>query len=274
MTGHLSPMILTALADGELQAQELIAVQEHLAECAACTSDALANALLKSATTRAGQRYLMPPELAGRISREIAVAEATTRDFPLTDMPSPRPAARAVRKVGLATAASLLALSALAGTWFLSQRDSRTKLAQVSADNALVSEAFDQHLTALAATAAPQVLSSDNHTVKPWFQGKVPFAFNLPEPLPDGMKLDGANLTYLRNQPAAQLLFSIGKHRVSVFVTKRAGSGGYLPTEHAGFHVMSFASGDLEGIAVSDVNPSRLAELVRALEGAQNRSGH
>ena len=57
MTSHLSPETLSALADGELQTQELAAAQEHLAGCATCTSNALAQTLLKSATARAGQRY-------------------------------------------------------------------------------------------------------------------------------------------------------------------------------------------------------------------------
>lgn len=269
MTGHLSAEIVGALQDGELQHQELIAVQEHLAECAACTREALAQALLKSATNRAGQRYTMPPGLAGKISRQIAIAQA----LPLADIKSPRPAVSVGRKIVWATAASLLVVSALSATWFLARRDANANIAQASVDTALVSEAFDQHVAALAATSAPQVLSSDNHTVKPWFQGKLPFAFNLPERFPEGMTLDGADLTYLHNQPTAQLLFSIGKHRVSVFVTKAAGDGGHLPTEHSGFHVASFESGDLEAIAISDVNPGKLAELVRSLEEAQNRSG-
>ncbi len=49
---------------------------------------------------------------------------------------------------------------------------------------ALVTEATDQHIASLAAAAPPQVISSDRHTVKPWFQGKLPFSFNLPENLP------------------------------------------------------------------------------------------
>ena len=273
MTAHLSPAILTALADGELQSQELVAVQEHLAGCAACTGNALANALLKSATMRAGQRYLPPPDLAERISSQLAKAAKDPSAVPLANVPSAHRDTRVIRSLGWATAASLLLLSLLPATWFLSQNDTRIKMAQASADNALVSEAFDQHVAALAATAAPQVLSSDNHTVKPWFQGKLPFAFNLPETLPDGMELDGANLIYLRNQPAAQLLFSIGRHRVSLFVMKRGASAEHFPAEHAGFYVMSFATGDVEGIAVSDVNPNRLAELIRAVEAAQNRGG-
>jgi anti-sigma factor RsiW len=117
----------------------------------------------------------------------------------------------------------------------------------------------------------PQVVSTDRHTVKPWFQGKLPFTFNLPEGLPGGATLEGANLTYLHNQPVAQLLYSVGKHRVSVFLCEKTGTANAdeAPAEHAGFHVMSFSTGELEGIAVSDVDPARLAELVSAIRQAQ-----
>jgi anti-sigma factor RsiW len=272
MSGHLPPETLGALADGELQAQELAAAQEHLAGCAACTSNALAQTLLKSATARAGQRYAPPPELRGRLSRQIS------QEAGKAQAPARTGAGRVVRgyaALGWATAALLLVAVTLSGSWFLMERNAGQNLALASANDALVSEAFDQHVATLASAGPPQVASSNNHTVKPWFQGKLPFAFNLPESFPAGMVLDGANLTYLHNQPAAQLLFSIGRHRVSVFVMKKAANAelGNLPPEHSGFHVMSFASGELEGIAISDVNPTRLTELVRSLEQAQNPSG-
>jgi anti-sigma factor RsiW len=115
------------------------------------------------------------------------------------------------------------------------------------------------------------VLSSDRHTVKPWFQGKLPFSFNLPEGLPSDTTLDGANLTYLHNRPVAQLLYSIGRHRVPVFVQQS--TGGAIPTglsaEHAGFHVASFSTDDLDVVAVSDVDPARLSNLLTAIEHAK-----
>jgi anti-sigma factor RsiW len=83
--------------------------------------------------------------------------------------------------------------------------------------------------------------------------------------------LDGANLTYLRSEPTAQLLYSIGKHRVSVFVQERTGasaSNGPM-AEHSGFHVTGFSAGDLEVVAVSDVDPARLADLVDRIEEVQ-----
>jgi anti-sigma factor RsiW len=136
---------------------------------------------------------------------------------------------------------------------------------------ALVTEVFDQHVATLAGNMAPQVVSTDRHTVKPWFQGKIPFSFNLPQALPSDTTLDGANLTYLRDQPVAQLLYSIGKHRVSVFLRQRSSQTEVNEslTERSGFHVMGFSTNDLEAVAVSDVDPVRLAELVGAIKHAQ-----
>jgi anti-sigma factor RsiW len=106
--------------------------------------------------------------------------------------------------------------------------------------------------------------------VKPWFQGKLPFSFNLPEDLPRDTKLEGANLSYLHNQPVAQLLYSIGKHRVSVFLEQRRGGTTHeLTTVRSGFQVMGFETKDLDVAAVSDVDAARLGELVSVIRRAQ-----
>jgi anti-sigma factor RsiW len=158
----------------------------------------------------------------------------------------------------------------LFGTALIVQRNLRKAEVASVEHTALVSEVFDQHVATLAGSLPPQVVSTDRHTVKPWFQGKIPFSFNLPENLPKDTTLDGANLAYMRNQPVAQLLYSIGKHRVSVFVSERPSSGaGDSLVDHSGFHVMDFSAGDLEMVAISDVDPARLAELAGAIRRAQ-----
>jgi anti-sigma factor RsiW len=145
------------------------------------------------------------------------------------------------------------------------------KTSQSSEVAGLVTEVCDQHIAALAANGPPEVVSSDRHTVKPWFQGKLPFSFNLPDNLPADTTLDGANLTYLHSKPTAQLLYSIGKHRVSVFVQQRgaASASGGIEANHAGFHVASFHTEDLEAVAVSDVDPARLTDLLDRIARAQ-----
>jgi anti-sigma factor RsiW len=263
MTDHLSPSMLNGLADGELSADQLAVANEHLAGCPACTSNALYQSLLKSATAKAGQRYTPPPQLQERLTRLAssgleAPGSGTGHRYP-----------QQWRFAwGWVAAAVLLLVSA---STMMVQRTARKAEISSAEHAALVTEVFDQHVATLAGSLPPEVVSTDRHTVKPWFQGKLPFSFNLPEGLPRDTALDGANLTYLHNQPVAQLLYSIGKHRVSVFLLEKPGAtrADQLPAEHAGFHVMDFSTDELEGVAVSDVDPARLAELVSAIRQAQ-----
>jgi anti-sigma factor RsiW len=165
------------------------------------------------------------------------------------------------------------ALISIAGSFVLERGVLRNQLASAT-NAALATEVCDEHIAMLAGGGIPQVVSTDRHTVKPWFQGKIPFSFNLPASLPSDIVLDGANLAYLHNRPAAQLLYSIGHHHVSVFLQEKDGESGTISAEHAGFHVAEVSSGGLEAVAVSDVDSARLWELVRAVGAAQTASHH
>lgn len=256
MNVHLTSAMLSALADGELSMPELAQANEHLAGCSVCTADALSLSLLKSATSKAGHRYAPPADLLERVLRPTEKRA---------------PAARSTRWFGVAGWAAAAVLLVVLGTTMLVQRSGRRADVASVQDGALVTEVFDQHVAALAGSLPPQVLSTDRHTVKPWFQGKIPFSFNLPDGLAKDTTLEGANLTYLDDQPVAQLLYSIGRHRVSVFLREKPGAAAVrsFEAEHAGFHVMVFSSGELEMAAVSDVDPARLAELVNLIRRAQ-----
>ena len=267
MSDHLSSAILTGLADGELSPDQLLIAKEHLDTCPACTSTALAEALMKSAVARSGQRYTAPPELQARLKR-------------LTSQRSPRSSKSNVATgdvhgargwswselSGWAVAAVVLVIAC---GIMLTQWNSR-RMNLVAQRAALVAEVSDLHISTLAANQPPEVLSSDRHTVKPWFQGKIPFSFNLPDNLPGDVTLDGANLAYLGNQPVAQLLYSIGRHRVSVFVREKTGGPEIDHSlEHSGFQVVGFNTRDLDVVAVSDVDPTRLSALVHMIEQVQ-----
>jgi anti-sigma factor RsiW len=253
MTDHISQSNLNALVDGELSADQVSLINDHLAACPACTSAALVQTLLKTNIARAGQRYPMPAGLEERLRNTAGRT---------------RPPARSAI-AGWATAAAIL-LVIFSGLILLQQGRRRTELAALEYQ-AQVSEVSDLHIATLAAGLGPQVVSSDRHTVKPWFQGKLPFSFNLPDNLPGDTKLDGANLTYLHNQPVAQLLYTIGRHHVSVFLTeKRTGeSMAERQSEHSGFKVTSVGVGDLDIVAVSDVDQVRLVELVGIIKNVQ-----
>jgi anti-sigma factor RsiW len=268
MTAHLSSATLNALVDQELTADQAAAAKEHLDRCPACTSGALSQALLKTAVARSGQRYVAGTHLRERL-RRLASGQTPA---PAPDMRSKGPSSRTAKRVAVsvwAIAAMLLVI--VASSILLQRHTQRSEIASLQTA-ALVNEVSDLHIAALAANQPPQVISSDRHTVKPWFQGKLPFSFNLPENLPDDTKLDGANLAYLHNRPVAQLLYSIGRHRVSVLVRQKQDAAP-MPsqTERSGFHVTGFATDDLEVIAISDVDPVRLSALVRTIEQAQTK---
>jgi len=258
MTDHLPVSILNALADGELSADQLAAANEHLSQCPSCTSDALYQSLLKSATAKAGQRYAPTPNLHARLALRIR-GELSLQNSRHGD--NACPVVRNSSFYGWAAAVALLLISV--GITLVQYNWSRSATASAHYA-ALATEVCDQHIATLAANSPPEVISSDRHTVKPWFQGKLPFSFNLPENLPSGTTLDGANLTYIHGRPTAQLLYSVGKHRASVYLQQRSEdkiANGISP-DHSGFYVVSFRTRDIDGIAVSDVDPARLSDLV------------
>ncbi len=260
MSEHLSPSVLNALADGELSADQLTLAKEHLDSCQQCTSGALNEALLKNAVARAGQRYAPSSDLQERVARFLAQP----------DQPQPDGSGALAAKwsklslfSGWAVAACLLIVFVI---WTFTQLHGRQP-----EQAALAAEACDLHVAAMAGSALPQVVSSDRHTVKPWFQGKLPFSFNLPENLPGDTKLEGADLVYVQGRPAAQLLYSIGRHQVSIFIQNNPGTEAFhkLPAERAGFHIAGLRSKDLSVITVSDVDPARLSDLAARFQQAQ-----
>jgi anti-sigma factor RsiW len=250
--GHLQPEELDTFVDGELSSSEFARIRQHLDGCHSCTLRVLSAMQLKAATARAGERFTPPPEALARLTAQLRPQE-------------PKRTARiyAFRTFAWTALAAALVLAVSLIGW-----------RQVHQSDALSAELLDQHLATLSSGASPQVISTDRHTVKPWFQGKLPFSFNLPEPsaLPADTVLKGADLTYLDDQSAALLLFTIHKHEVSVFLTQRAGSPipTTLPRARSGFTIHSASTRDLRMVAVSDVNPADLDALVDALVRAQS----
>lgn len=242
----------------------MASTHEHLAGCLSCNSSALHQILFKSVTTKAALRYLPSPAFRKRLVRQMA------QDLwlPRTSRSYRRHPASGFAFFGWTTAFALLLVCAVI---FFAQHNARRSAFVSSEYFALVTEVCDQHIATLATNAPPQVISSDRHTVKPWFQGKLPFSFNLPENLPSDTVLDGANLTYIHNQPTAQLVYSIGKHRVSVYLEEKTNDhlANGSSIEHSGFHVVGFNTDEIEGVVVSDLDPSRLSDLSSRIAKAQ-----
>ena len=87
----------------------------------------------------------------------------------------------------------------------------------------LMSELVDQHVATLASPNPVDVVSTDRHTVKPWFAGKIPFTFNLPELQDSPFVLVGGRVSYLNQSPGAELIFRVRQHQISVFIFQEKG---------------------------------------------------
>jgi anti-sigma factor RsiW len=255
---HLNPDTLNAFIDGELPATEHQEIQQHLTSCHSCTLRVLSATQLKGATARAGHRFAPPPEALARLTAQLR-SQQQTNSQPQTRKPARILPIGSIAWAGLA-AAILIAISLLG--W-----------RQIHQTDTLATELLDQHLAALSSGASPQVISTDRHTVKPWFQGRLPFSFNLSDAtaLPPDTVLKGADLAYVNGQPAAMLLYTIHKHQVSIFLTQRTQIPILvtLPATREGFNLRSATTASLRLIAVSDVNQADLDRLVAALIQAQ-----
>lgn len=267
MSSHLSEAVLTALVDGELSTEDLASAKAHIDGCLSCANRTVSEWLLRSAVAKSGQTYRVPADFQGRINDLIASETKVNGGPRFNAHPASTSRTFAWPAVAMWTAACLIFALGIFG--IIQIREHRSDAPQTERA-AIASEVTDLHVAALAATQ-PQVLSSDRHTVKPWFQGKLPFSFNIPEGLPDGITLEGANFAYLRGEPVAQLIFNIGRHRGSVFIGQANGiePRPHFVASHAGFNVDSLDANGLEIIAVSDADPSRLELLATTVKNAQ-----
>lgn len=251
---HLNSEQISAFIDYELSLDESQALQQHLDVCHACSLRVLSAMQLKGAIALAGRRFALQPDALVRLAASVQARQ---------QQPVQKSPRRLFAMPAVAWSALAASLVLMVGLIVSQQRRE---------NGTLTAELLDQHLATLSSAASPQVISTDRHTVKPWFQGKLPFSFNLPETtaLPADTMLKGADFTYLRGEPAALLLFTIHKHQVSIFMTQRGGQILTPPSAtRSGFSIRSATTQDLRLVAVSDVNPADLDLLLSTLAQAQ-----
>ena len=265
MSDHLSPAMLNGLADGELTADQLAVANEHLAGCPACTSNALYQSLLKSATAKAGQRYTPPPQLQERLTRLAssgleAQGAGTGHRYP-----------QQWRFAwGWVAAAVLLLVSA---STIMVQRTARKTEISSAEHAALVTEVFDQHVATLADSLPPEVVSTDRHTVKPWFQGKTDFSPPVPDLTNDGFVLVGGRLEVIHQQPTAAIVYKRRQHVISLYVSPSLG-GEATPAlqDLGGYHLLHWSQDRMSYWAVSDVASADLRDFANLIDQTKGNS--
>jgi anti-sigma factor RsiW len=237
---------LDAYVDGELPEQESAAMDVHLRTCRDCAGEAVRRMQMKRATRAAALRFTAPAELRQRIEKRIA-----PKRRPLAFLLSP----------ALALAVALVLLIAVSAMVMMQRAERQQALAQL----------VDLHVAALASANPVDVVSTDRHTVKPWFQGKLPFTFNLPELAGSPYKLAGGKVVYFDHRPGAHLIFELSKHELSLFILQQSRStpAGLFSRAENGFSLESWTANGLQYVIVSDAGANDvhgLAELIRTAQ--------
>jgi anti-sigma factor RsiW len=239
---------LDAYLDGELEVAEARAVSEHLRGCASCAAESLSRVQQKRALHGAGQRFVPDPAFRARIQKSIAPRKS--REWNRLWFPA------------LAGAMVLVIVGALFLTFNREKRD----------DARLLSELADMHVATLASSNPVDVVSTDRHTVKPWFAGKIPFTFTLPELQDTAFSLVGGKVSYLNQSPGAELIFRVRQHQISVFIFQERAAGRVhaldASTDASSFNVRSWRRNGLVYFAISDVGGQDLETLSELMKGA------
>ena len=231
--------LLESYVDSELPVEEARAVAAHLVNCVLC-SDRLAERQALSKALRRVPYYSAPPELRAKVF-DVSRQSSRVHRFAF--------AATAV----MILAAGILPAARLVGT-------SR-------ATTAITQGVVEDHLRALRASEIVDVRSSDRHTVKPWFLGKLDFAPPVEDLTTDGFPLSGGRLAHIGGRTVAALVYQRRLHPITVFIWPdtdvRTASDGVRTFR--GFHVRHWTANGMSFWAVTDANTVDLDELAKAL---------
>jgi anti-sigma factor RsiW len=127
----------------------------------------------------------------------------------------------------------------------------------------------------LASSSPVDVISTDRHTVKPWFQGKIPFAFNLPELQNSDFSLLGGRMTYLEQTPGAHLIYDVRKHHISVFVFQERSLAprldqNSLPPKNLSFNMATWSQGGLRYFVIGDASTADIDSLAKLFKATSS----
>ncbi len=227
--------------DGELDAARAAEFEAHLAGCPGC-GEALA------------RRGTLRDALAG--ASLYAPARASLRSRIRRALPGRRQGRGALAWLGAAAAVVLVA-----GLALVALRQAPTT------DRLVLASVLDAHVRSLQPGHLVDVLSSDRHTVKPWFDGRLDFSPPVADLAPDGFPLTGGRLDVVGGRSVAALVYARGKHAIGLFVWPTGGADAAARSGSAnGYQWVHWVRGGMTFWAVSDVSAEDLASFARLLQ--------
>jgi len=162
-------------------------------------------------------------------------------------------------------------IAAIAAVFLVVMGISFIQIKQGNYNRQIYSEIADLHVSTLASASPVDVVSTDRHTVKPWFEGKIPFSFNLPELQNSEFTLIGGRVTYLEQTPGAQLIYHIRKHQISVFIFPEASrlEGDSGVSRRTTFEMQSWTQSNLRFFVIGDAPAEDIGKLTDMFQNAE-----
>jgi anti-sigma factor RsiW len=246
MTCDEARILLHALIDGELDAGHAREVEAHVATCAACAAELAAQREMKAVLADTDLRYTAPAALRTRIEASLPQAQKPNR--------------RAVLR-GFAMGSAVSALAATGLVAIVLRQDDQQRI---------LSEVVSAHLRSLQAGHLTDVVSTDQHTVKPWFNGKLDVAPPVIDLTAQGFTLVGGRLDYIDAREIGAVVYRRRQHVINLFVAQTASPEHRSPRTETmqGFNCRRWSNRGLNFWAVSDIGADELAEFVDKFETA------
>jgi len=255
----LTQRFVPGYLDGELDLARTIEMETHLENCADCARELDRQKALHAAMQRGSLAYAAPLGLRERILTSlppsVSAPAATSADRASGGWP-------ALQFFRWAGAFAVLALCVVTGWHFVAG------LRGPTGEQQLAAEVFSEHVRSLEASHLMDVVSTDQHTVKPWFDGKLDFSPPVEDLAADGFPLAGGRLDYLEGRQVAALVYQRRKHFINAFVWPDASgpSSAQALEPRQGYNLMRWSRAGFQFWAISDVSAVDLKEFVNLLQ--------
>ncbi|MGY3453621.1 anti-sigma factor RsiW [Bradyrhizobium sp. USDA 4353] len=255
MTCDEAEILIHALADNELDAGHAREVEAHVATCPRCAADLAAIRQMKQALASTDLSFKAPAALRQRIEAALPPAQPSNVTPPVA-APSRR---SLLRGFAMGSAVSALAATGLIAIVLRNDDQQRIEAEIVSA-----------HLRSLQAGHLTDVISTDQHTVKPWFNGKLDVAPPVIDLTAEGFTLIGGRLDYVDARAIGAVVYRRRQHVINLFVAQTSSTERRAPRLDAlqGFNIRSWRDRRLSYWAVSDINAEELNEFGERFERA------
>ena len=256
MTCDEAEILLHALIDGELDAGHAREVEQHVAGCPRCTAALADYRAMSAAVAGANLRYTAPASLRERI--EAALPQPKSAE--IVPMPNRRSVLR-----GFAMGSAVSALAATGLVAIVLRNDDAQRIE---------SEVVSAHLRSLQAGHLIDVVSTDQHTVKPWFNGKLDVSPPVIDLTAQGFTLIGGRLDYLDARAIGAVVYKRRQHVINLFVAQTASTERKAPKMETmqGFSVLRWSEQGMNFWAVSDIGADELTEFGAKFEAALGSS--